>query len=210
MIVKARPDLCCCIWHTCCHSADTGESSAITTSQRTRCHRITSCPSAGLTTSNHTATTTTLTWRCPTTGWLAPIRLTDVQFSTEQIKPWWGNWTDKTNSWIRPFLPFSFIILKRQLFKRQCSNGALANVELLITCVKLYCIFILNHVLLPRFDTVQFCNPTIKKGIYSLICSIKCVYIHQLFNKIQTFLSQWGPVLQQKQCISFSNGQNLI
>lgn len=59
------------------YTSDTEESSAITTSLRTPCHRITSCPFAGPTTLTHTATTTTLTWRCPTTFCLAPIRLTE-------------------------------------------------------------------------------------------------------------------------------------
>lgn len=61
--------------------ADTVESSAIMISPRTHLRRITSCPSAGPPTRRHTATTTTLAWRCHTTGWLAPIRPTDKHVS---------------------------------------------------------------------------------------------------------------------------------
>ena len=78
-ILTFQQDLCSRHWCGCFCAADTGASSAITTSPKTRCRRTTSCPSAGPTTPGHTATTTTLAWRCPTTGCLAPIHLTDEQ-----------------------------------------------------------------------------------------------------------------------------------
>ena len=65
----------------CFNPPGTEDSSATMTSLRTRCRRITCCPSAGLTTPSHTATTTTSAWWCRTICCRAPIHPTDVWLS---------------------------------------------------------------------------------------------------------------------------------